>query len=194
MALLEGIEMTIDTTSRTEPAAAASLPTSDPALYVLIGVAGAGKSTFAGHWRSNQILSLDAFRGWVSDDDCDQEATNDAVIVMHTVLAARMRRHLTTVVDATNVTADARRPLVELAAANGVPAVAIVVDTPLPLCHDRNDGRPGPVGSARWGRRVPADIVNAQHRELRLGLPGLRSEGFAATHIHRPGGETAGSR
>lgn len=86
----------------------------EPALIVLIGVAGAGKSTLAACWHHRQVLSLDALREWVSDDDCGQDATADAVTVLHTILAARMRRRLTTVVDATNLTADARRPLLEL--------------------------------------------------------------------------------
>ncbi|GAA4522480.1 hypothetical protein GCM10023191_101760 [Actinoallomurus oryzae] len=155
----------------------------DPALIVLIGVAGAGKSTLAAGWGPTQVLSLDALRGAVSDDDCDQDATADAVTVLHTVLAARMHRRLTTVVDATNLTTDARRPLLELARANHVPAIAIVLTTPLPDCHTRNATRPGLHGAARWGRRVPVDVVDAQHCQLLQSIPHLHTEGFAEIHL-----------
>ncbi|HZE33716.1 MAG TPA: AAA family ATPase [Actinoallomurus sp.] len=159
-------------------------PDLDPALIVLIGVAGAGKSTLAAQWRPSQVLSLDAYRGIVSDDENDQEATADAVMVLHAVLDARLRRNLVTVVDATNVSPDARRPLLDLATAHHMSATAIVVDTPLPLCQTRNAGRPGPRGSARWGRRVPADVVEEQHRQLRESIPHLCEEGFAKVIIY----------
>lgn len=40
----------------------------EKALIVLIGASGAGKSTLARTWSASQVLSLDALRGWVSDD------------------------------------------------------------------------------------------------------------------------------
>lgn len=164
--------------------AAETPATTEPALVVLLGVAGAGKSTIAAQWRPSQVLSLDAYRELVSDDETDQDATADAVQVLHTVLAARLRRGLTSVVDATNVEATARRTLLDLAAANGMPAVAVVVDTPLGLARARNATRPGPRGRARWGRRVPAAVVEEQHRQLRESIPRLREEGFADVVIH----------
>jgi predicted kinase len=152
--------------------------TTDPALVVLIGVAGAGKSSLAAQWRPSQVLSLDAYRELVSDDETDQDATADAVRLLHAVLDARLGRGLTTVVDATNVEAAARRPLLDLAAAHGMPAVAVVVDTPLALAQARNVTRPGPRGSARWGRRVPATVIAEQHRQFCASVPRLREEGF----------------
>lgn len=170
-------------------------PRLDPALIVLIGTAGSGKSTLAAaRWRPTQILSLDALRGWVSDEECDQAATGDAVTVLHALAAARLSRRLTTVIDATNVETVVRRRLVELAAARDVPAVAIVIDTPLAVCLARNATRPGPRDGARWGRRVPADVVIAQHQQLRASLWHLPAEGFAEILTHTPeaaAGETA---
>ncbi|MET9954526.1 hypothetical protein ABZ135_23690 [Streptomyces sp. NPDC006339] len=40
----------------------------DPALIVLIGAAGSGKSTFASTWNPSQVLELDRFRAMVSDN------------------------------------------------------------------------------------------------------------------------------
>lgn len=162
-------------------------PVTDPALIVLIGVAGSGKSTLAAaRWRPAQVLSLDALRGLVSDDECDQSATRDAVAVLHALAAARLSRRLTTVIDATNVEAGVRLGLTKLAASRGMPAVAIVVDTPITICQARNAARSGPRASARWGRRVPADVVDAQHQQLRAAIPQLRGEGFAEILLHEP--------
>lgn len=75
---------------------------SGPVVTVLIGAAGAGKSTAAArHWPPGQILSLDALRGMAAGDPCDQEATAEAVAVLALLLRARLLRRLPTVVDAT---------------------------------------------------------------------------------------------
>ncbi|MFI9042045.1 AAA family ATPase [Streptomyces sp. NPDC053726] len=39
-----------------------------PALIVLIGAAGSGKTTWASTWPRTQVLELDHFRAMVSDD------------------------------------------------------------------------------------------------------------------------------
>lgn len=75
----------------------------DPALIVLIGAAGAGKSTWASTWPDTQVLELDWFRALVSDDAGCQEATADAAFALQAVLEARLARRRTTVVDATSL-------------------------------------------------------------------------------------------
>ena len=155
-------------------------PASGPRLVVLIGAAGSGKSALARlAWEDGQVLSLDALRGAVAGDPCDQGATADAVTILHLLVEARLRRRLTTVVDATNVQAHARKPLLGIARRCAVPAVAVVVDTPVAACLARNGARPGPAPGARWGRRVPEAAVREQHTQLRQSLRSLTREGFA---------------
>src|SRR5438874_11341799 len=85
-------------------------------LVVLIGPSGSGKSTFARqHFKPTEVLSSDFCRGLVSDNENDQAATNDAFDVLHFVAAKRLAAGRLTVVDATNVQEEARRPLVALA-------------------------------------------------------------------------------
>src|SRR6266550_500865 len=85
-------------------------------LVVLIGASGSGKSTFARrHFRPSEVISSDYCRGLVSDDENDQAATNDAFELLHYVAAKRLARGRLTVIDATNVQQESRKPLVELA-------------------------------------------------------------------------------
>jgi protein phosphatase len=145
------------------------------AMVVLIGISGSGKSTFAAqNFATSQVLSSDAFRALVSDDEADQSATDDAFDVLHTALAARLRRGRLTVVDATNVKQWVRRELLDMAARYRRPAVAVVLDVPIEECLGRLAGRPI--------RPVPGGAVSAQARDLRRSLPHLSNEGFAAVY------------
>src|SRR5436853_6020690 len=98
-------------------------------LVVLIGPSGCGKSTFARqHFKATEVLSSDFCRGLVSDDENSQDATIDAFAVLHHVASVRLARGLLTVVDATNVQEEARRPLVQLAREHDVLPVAVVLN------------------------------------------------------------------
>lgn len=157
------------------------------ALVVLIGVSGAGKSTFAArHFRPTEVLSSDAFRAIVADDAADQRASGAAFELLYLAARRRLERGRLTVIDATNVTRSARVELVALALAARRPAVAIVLDPPLEVCLDRN--------ASRADRVVGAEVVGRQADELRrwLGDPDrLASEGFAAIHrLPDPGAVT----
>jgi len=149
----------------------------EPCLVVLIGAAGAGKSTLAGrHFPPAEILSSDAFRAMVSGDESDQRATRTAFSILHRQLAKRLAAGRTAVVDATNVTPYARRSLVRVAAASRTPVIAIVLDLDPELVLARNAGRAG--------RVVPEAAVRHQLDHLgRTLAPGrLEGEGFAAIH------------
>ena len=72
----------------------------DPALVVLVGASGSGKSTWAeSHFRAQEVVSSDALRGIVGSGPHDLDASSDAFGVLETVVAARLGRGLTTVVD-----------------------------------------------------------------------------------------------
>src|SRR5947209_15305374 len=85
-------------------------------LVVMIGASGSGKSTFAKrHFRPTEVLSSDYFRGVVADDENDQAATQDAFETLYYVASKRLANGRLAVVDATNVRAEDRKGLVELA-------------------------------------------------------------------------------
>src|SRR5689334_2810680 len=99
----------------------------EPSLVVLIGASGSGKSTFARrHFKPTEVLSSDACRGMVADDENDQAATQDAFEILEFIAAKRLAAGRLTVVDATNVQPQAWRSLVALAKAYHLHAVAIV--------------------------------------------------------------------
>src|SRR6476646_5125575 len=86
------------------------------ALVVLIGASGSGKSTFARkYFKPTEVLSSDFCRGLVSDDENDQSATDAAFDVLHYIAAKRLAAGRLTVVDATNVSPESRKPIVALA-------------------------------------------------------------------------------
>ncbi|WP_433756628.1 polynucleotide kinase-phosphatase [Nocardia sp. CA-135398] len=148
-------------------------------LVVLIGSTGSGKSTFARkHFRDTAVVSSDACRGIVSDDENDQSSTPDAFALLHHIAGIRLRRGLRTVIDATNVQPKARQELIAVARAHDVLPVAIVLDVPDDVCFERNTRR-----SDR--SHLPRHVVSRQQRELRRGLRGLEREGFRKVYILR---------
>ena len=145
-------------------------------LVVLIGPSGCGKSTFARkHFKATEVLSSDGFRGLVADDENDQAATNDAFAALHYIAARRLARGRLTVIDATNVQPEARKPLVALAREYHVLPVAVVLDLPERVCHDRNRSRPN--------RDFGPHVVRNQRSQLHRSLRGLGREGFRHVHV-----------
>ena len=119
-----------------------------------------------------EVLSSDFCRGLVSDDENDQAATNDAFEVLQFIAAKRLAAGRLTVVDATNVQPEARKPLVALAREYDVLPTAIVFNLPERLCQERNRGRPD--------RDFGAHVIRRQSEQLRRSLKDLSKRGLPA--------------
>ncbi len=142
------------------------------ALVLLMGAAGAGKSTWAAQrFSGTQVVSSDACRAMVSDDPSDQAANADAFRLLHAIARARLQRGLLTVVDATNLLPSARRPLRQLAARHGRPMVAVVFRVSVDELLRRNAAR---------DRVVPEDVVRWHASLVPAALAALPEEGYAA--------------
>ena len=143
----------------------------EPSLVLLIGPSGSGKSTFAHkHFKPTEVLSSDFCRGLVSDDESDQSATNDAFEVLRFIAEKRLAAGKLTVIDATNVQVEARKPLLALAREYHYLTVAIVFNLPAKLCQERNETRPD--------RDLKPHVVRQQCQQLRRSLRNLKREGF----------------
>ncbi|GHO67535.1 polynucleotide kinase-phosphatase [Ktedonobacter sp. SOSP1-52] len=140
-------------------------------LVVLIGPSGSGKSTFARtHFKPTESISSDFCRGLVSDDENDQTISSDAFDVLYYIAGKRLALGKLTVIDATNVRAEDRKRLFELARTYHALAVGIVFNLPEKLCHERNSQRPD--------RQFGPHVVHRQLNEMRRSFGSLRREGF----------------
>ena len=147
-------------------------------FVVLIGASGSGKSSFAArHFAKFESLSSDFCRGLVSNDENSQAASVPAFETLHFIAAKRLEAGLLTVVDATNVQAEARKPLVELARRYHVLPIAIVLDLPEHVCRERNRTRPD--------RTFGPHVIRQQRSQLHRSLRNLQREGFRQVHILR---------
>ena len=153
-----------------------SLTIPDPSMVMLIGPSGAGKSTFAAkHFLPTEVVSSDFCRALVSDDQNNMAATPAAFRLLHSIAGERLQSRRLTVIDATSVDADSRKPLVALALKHGSLPVAIVFDMPEEVCVERNRGRAA--------RHLSARVVHRQWDEMHLSMRNLHKEGFHQVHI-----------
>nr|WP_024127908.1 AAA family ATPase [Streptomyces sp. 14R-10]AHF46182.1 atp/GTP-binding protein [Streptomyces sp. 14R-10] len=148
-------------------------------VIVLVGPPASGKSTWtSARFPPSARVSLDFFRGMLTDSEADQGASEEALALRALVLEGRLRRARTTVCDSTSIEAAARADLLARAHAHGRPVAAVRFDTPLEECLARNAARE---------RTVPEGVVRAMHTALPT-VEELYAEGFTA--VHHPGDTT----
>jgi alkanesulfonate monooxygenase SsuD/methylene tetrahydromethanopterin reductase-like flavin-dependent oxidoreductase (luciferase family)/predicted kinase len=141
---------------------------------VLVGPSGAGKSTWAAsRYRAEEIVSSDALRGVVGSGPNDLDASADAFDLLERIVAARLGRGLTTVVDTLGLDDARRTAWLGAGRAAGLPAVAILFGTPPEMCREHNRQRDRP---------VPAQVITAQLRKAEVIGTALDLEGWDAVH------------
>lgn len=140
-------------------------------LVLLMGASGSGKSSFGRkHFLPTEVISSDFCRGLVSDDENDQACSAHAFEILHTIVAKRLELGRLTVVDATHVQPEGRRPLLALARKYHVLPCVVVFDLPEEVCQERNSLRPD--------RQFGPHVVRNHTRALRRSLRDLKAEGF----------------
>jgi alkanesulfonate monooxygenase SsuD/methylene tetrahydromethanopterin reductase-like flavin-dependent oxidoreductase (luciferase family)/predicted kinase len=151
----------------------------DPALVVLVGPPGSGKSTWARQrYRDVEIVSSDELRGVVGSGPADLEASVDAFAALELVVGARLRRGLTTVVDTLGFDATLRHAWRQRATDAGLPAVAVLVEADAATCRRRN---------ARRDRPVPSRVLRTQLRQATTVAEQVRAEPWDLVVRVRPG-------
>ena len=145
-----------------------SLP--DPALVVLVGASGSGKSTWAAQrYRAEEVVSSDTLRGVVGSGPHDLDASADAFGLLESIVTARLGRRLTTVVDTLGFDVSRRRSWLSQARAVGLPAVLVTLETPDEECRRRNGQRDRP---------LPAQVLTGQLRRRRAVVAEVADEGW----------------
>ncbi len=149
-----------------------------PCLVVLVGASGAGKTTWAHrHFPAGEIVSSDVLRSMAGTGEDDQAASPTAFEILNRLVVERMRRKLTTVIDTTGLDADDRRSWVAIAHTAGVPAHAVMFDTPPATCEQRNAQRDSP---------LPRQVLRNQLKRFRTVREVIEDDGFDGIHAEQP--------
>ena len=151
-------------------------------LVLLVGPSSSGKSTFAKtHFLPTEVISSDACRALVSDDENNLNATNYAFDVLHAIAASRLKLGKLTVIDALNIRKEDRARLVQLAHDNYALAVALVLETPIRTLFDRHE--------KRTDRQFGKSVLERQHDDFKHSLKTINKEGFSHVHFIDPAKE-----
>lgn len=147
-------------------------------VVVLIGASGAGKSTFARRWfLPTEIVSSDACRAMIADDENDQSATPHAFDLLHTIVAKRLTLGKLAVIDATNLYPEDRRDYLQLAQQYHAMPVAIAFALPESVCLERN--------ATRTDRTLRESVIRRQAEAARRSIRQLEREGFRFVYVLR---------
>ena len=150
-----------------------------PAVIVLVGPSGAGKTTWAAErFGRDRVVSADALRALVGDGERDVAASADAFELLELAVERRVGRRLTTVIDTLGNDAERRARWLALAQRHRLAAVAVVFDVAPAECRARNRGRRDP---------VPVAVLDRQLRAHDAVVAAVEAEGFDV--IVRPGVE-----
>ncbi|MET0695784.1 MAG: TIGR03560 family F420-dependent LLM class oxidoreductase [Acidimicrobiia bacterium] len=149
-----------------------------PCLVVLVGASSSGKSSWAATtFREIEIVSSDRLRGMVGAGEDDQQAGTAAFSILEQIVAERMRRRLTTVVDTLGFDRDNRRRWAVLAHEAGLPAFAVVFDIPADQARARNTERPRP---------IPKSVLDKQLSRFRAVRAEIDDDGFDRVIVEQP--------
>ncbi|MGH8943642.1 MAG: TIGR03560 family F420-dependent LLM class oxidoreductase [Acidimicrobiia bacterium] len=149
-----------------------------PCLVVLIGASSSGKSSWAATtFRETEIVSSDRLRGMVGAGEDDQQAGTAAFSILEQIVTERMRRRLTTVVDTLGFDRNNRRRWAAQAHEAGLPAFAVVFDTPADQARARNTERPRP---------IPKSVLDKQLSRFRAVRAEIDDDGFDRVIVEQP--------
>jgi len=114
-------------------------------LTVLMGIPASGKSTLVETMPNLKVVSTDQIRKDLTGNHANQDANADVFKIAHGAVEWYLRNDKDVLFDATNVTASARKALLDIADETDAEARLIVLHTPFDECVARNAERDQPV-------------------------------------------------
>jgi F420-dependent oxidoreductase-like protein len=155
-----------------------SLRLPSPCVVVLVGPGASGKSTWAAaQFHPDLIVSSDRLRALVGSSEDDMAASEDAFLLLDTIVERRMARRLSTVIDTQGLDVKKRIAWLQASKRSGIPCVAVTFDTAPEECRARNRARKKP---------IPSSALTAQLRTWRTVKGVLPDEGYDDVIPARP--------
>jgi len=147
-----------------------------PCLYVMVGLPGSGKSTFAHQeLKGCVICSSDELRRTLFGDENDQSHNDVLFITLHKQIMDNLLEGKSVVYDATNLTLKNRHATIDIIKHNiNCSIVAVLMATPIDICLINNDSRQ---------RKVPHEVIYNMVRKFQMPM---LSEGFDQIQIAYP--------
>lgn len=149
-------------------------------LYIMSGIPGSGKSTYAREvvdqnikWtkKSATILTPDEFRFVLTGKEFHAPAEDMVWATVKTTAKVLLNTDQDVIIDATALTKHRRSEWVHIAKTYGVWCYAIAMITPLEMCKENNFKR---------DRAVPKDVLNRQISQYTIPTV---AEGFATIDL-----------
>ena len=134
-------------------------------LYVMVGLPGSGKSTFAAAHPEMPVVCLDTIRGELYGDENIQGNGYDVACIAFERIHRLLNEGHDVIYDACNVRPKYRKQLLE--EFNFCNVIAVYVDTPKEICYERNAAR---------SRVVPKEVIDRMAAAL---VEPSVDEGFA---------------
>lgn len=119
-----------------------------PKLYVLVGLPGSGKSTFAAAHPDMAVICLDTIRGELYGDENIQGNGAEVVRIAYERIHKLLAEGHDVIYDACNVRPKYREQIIKEFDCD---KIAVVMDTPKEICHQRNAAR---------ARVVPGNVID----------------------------------
>lgn len=116
-------------------------------IYTLVGIPASGKSTFAQTHKDCEIISTDSIRKEILGSEENQEKGYLIFKIAYKRVQEALDKGLDIIFDATNVTTKTRKDILKFNAYH----IAVVFDTPLDICKQRNLTR---------DRHVPEEVID----------------------------------
>jgi predicted kinase len=126
-------------------------------LTLLVGAPGSGKSTYRNSITNRKILSMDDMRKELCGNPNDQSRNQEIFSKLYKETNRALQAGESIVIDNTNWSRKARKPLIDAARSSGAQVGIIYWDLPVSVLLERNAGR---------DKKVPDDVVWKFYKDL----------------------------